>query len=60
MHVHNTIKTLQIATVPKTNNNKYLMMAICHSLQLQKEVKSNPSCKKSVWPPRTQPNPSET
>ena len=48
MHVHNNIITFHTATYKeKTNNNKHVICQL-YNMKLQKEVKSNPSCKKSV------------
>jgi len=52
-HVHNTIEALYTAAYEgKEKKSKNLMMTICqlHSMQLQKEVKSNSSNKKVCSP----------
>ena len=58
-YIHIKIKCMyiiqsKVLPINKTNNNRHVICQL-HSMQIQKEVKSNikqPSCKKSVQPPR--------
>jgi len=57
VHEYNNIISLHTAPMKNMRNKNKHVICQLYNIQLRKEVKSNPkqpSCKKSMWPPRMQ------